>query len=134
MAKKLRSPSDSEMLAFLQSRSVDHVSDYSQRGRFYRSLSDNDLIRSWKTVWDSLENDPLNEKLRDTQADLSAEFSLRGIEPPWALVARQIDIFVSTSERAHKDWCRDNPAAAAEAEEQVREDLGDFLEDRKRPN
>src|ERR1043166_7966385 len=113
MAKKRQSPSDSEMLAFLQSRTVDHVSDYSQRGRFYRSLSDNDLIQSWKTVWDSLEVDSLNKKLRDMQADLSAEFSLRSSEPPCALVAKQIDVFVSASERAHKDWCRDNPAAAA---------------------
>ena len=67
-------------------------------------------------------------------AEMSAEFALRGSEPPWSLVGRQVDTFVAASDRAHKKWSKENPAAAAAADEQIYDDLLEFLEGRKKSN
>ena len=80
---------EAEMKAFLASKAVEQISDYSQRGRSYRALSDEQLIESWQAVWNELAADPTNMKTRDVQADLGSEFALRQQEPPWKLVRRQ---------------------------------------------
>ena len=89
-----KSSADAEMKAFLASKVVDQISDYNQRGRAYRALSDDELIGSWEAIWDLLAVDPVNMENRDIQADLSSEFALRQQEPPWKLVRRQIDIYL----------------------------------------
>jgi hypothetical protein len=70
-----KSSADAEMKAFLASKAVDQISDYSQRGRSYRALSDKELVHTWRTIWNELAADPLNTKTRDIQADLSSEFT-----------------------------------------------------------
>ncbi len=75
------------MKAFLASKVVDQISDYNQRGRAYRTLSDDELIGSWEAVWDLLAVDLVNMENRDIQADLGSEFALRQQEPPWKLAA-----------------------------------------------
>ena len=89
---------EAEMKAFLASKAVEQISDYSQRGRSYRALSDEQLIESWQAVWNELAADPTNMKTRDVQADLGSEFALRQQEPPWKLVRR--DIYLEGAERA----------------------------------
>jgi hypothetical protein len=92
--RRRKKPSaEAEMKAFLASKAVDQISDYSQRGRSYRALSDEQLIESWQAVWNELAADPTNMKTRDVQADLGSEFALRQQEPPWKLVRRQMSIW-----------------------------------------
>ena len=119
-AGKEKSAADAEMMAFLASKSLDHISDYSQRGRMYQTLSDEFLVQAWQSIWKALAACPLNMKKRDTQADLAAEFALRGIEPPWDLVRRQIDSFLADADRAWKKWRKQHPDAEARANELYR--------------
>ncbi|HET7166023.1 MAG TPA: hypothetical protein VFI94_12875 [Pseudolabrys sp.] len=56
------------MKAFLASKAVDQISDYSQRGRSYRALSGEQLNESWQAVWNELAADPTNIKTRDVPA------------------------------------------------------------------
>ena len=78
MTKRRRknSSADAEMKAFLASKAFDQISDYSQRGRSYRALSDEELVQSWQSVWNELAADPINIKSRDVQADLGSESAL----------------------------------------------------------
>jgi len=125
---------DSEMLAFLKSKTADHIADYSNRGRPYRTLSEEDLIESWESAWNDLESEPLSEKKRDIQADLAAEFALRKLEVPWVRVRTQIDVFLAASGRAHKKWSEKNPEAAKQAEATFEIDLQEFRDARKKSN
>jgi hypothetical protein len=129
-----RPSAEAEMKAFLASKAVDQTSDYSQRGRSYRALSDEELVQSWQSVWDELAADPINEKSRDVQADLGSEFALRRQEPPWKLVQRQIDIYLEGAERAWEKWREQNPDADAQASEAIDDDFEEFLNRRTRSN
>jgi hypothetical protein len=118
---------EAEMKAFLASKAVDQISDYSQRGRSYRALSDEQLIESWQAVWNELAADPTNMKTRDVQADLGSEFALRQQEPPWKLVRRQIDIYLEGAERAWQKQREQNPDANAQANEAIDDELEEFM-------
>jgi len=133
-AGKEASAAEAEMIALLASKAVDQISNYSQRGRMYRTLSDERLVQSWQSIWDELVIDPLSEKKRDMQADLGSEFSLRGMEPPWGLVRKQIDSFLVDSDRAWKEWRKQHPDAEARANESIDSDLQKFRTERRRSN
>jgi hypothetical protein len=117
-----KSSAETEMKAFLASKAVDQISDYSQRGRSYHALSDEELVQSWQSVWNELATDPADMKNRDIQGDLAAEFALRRQEPPWRLVRRQIDIYLRDSEGAFEKWREQNPDADAQASEAIDDD------------
>jgi len=127
-----KSSAETEMQAFLASKVVDQISDYNQRGRAYRALSDDELVHSWQSIWNELATDPVNMKKRDAQADLASEFALRQKNPPWELVRRQIDIFLEYAERAWEWQRRQNPEADAQANEAFDDDLEGFLNRRNR--
>ena len=122
-----RSSAKAEMKAFLASKAVDQISEYSQRGRSYRDLSDRELVQSWRSVWNELAADPLNIKNRHIQADLASEFALRQKEPPWQLVREQIDIYLERAERAQRIELKENPDAVAQAREAMDDDFEDFM-------
>ena len=126
--RRRKKPSaEAEMKAFLASKAVDQISDYSQRGRSYRALSDEELVQSWQSVWNELAADPINIKSRDVQADLGSEFALRQQAPPWKLVQRQIDIYLRDSERAWQKQREQNPDADAQASEAIDDELEEFM-------
>ena len=129
-----KSSAEAEMKAFLASKVVDQISDYSQRGRTYHALSDNELIDHWKAIWDLLAVDPVSMENRDIQADLGSEFTLRQQEPPWKLVQRQIDIYLKGAERAWQEQQKENPEAEVNADEALDEDLEEFMSRRNRAN
>ncbi|MGB6999538.1 MAG: hypothetical protein WBD96_18450 [Pseudolabrys sp.] len=126
-AGRRRSSAEAEMKAFLASKAVDQISEYSQRGRSYRDLSDRELVQSWQTVWNELAADPLNMKNRDIQADLASEFALRQEEPPWLLVREQIDIYLERAKRAQQIQLKETPDADAEASEAMDDDFEEFM-------
>ena len=107
------------MKAFLASKAVDQISDYSQRGRGVGSI--------WQSVWNELAADPTNMKTRDVQADLGSEFALRQQEPPWKLVRRQIDIYLEGAERAWQKQREHNPDADAQASEAIDDELEEIM-------
>ena len=129
-----RSSVEAEMKAFLASKAVDHISDYSQRGRSYRDLSDRGLVQSWQSVWNELAADPLNMKNRHIQADLASEFALRQEDPPWLLVREQIDIYLERAERAQQIQLKENPDADAQAIEAMDDEVEEYMNRRIRAN
>lgn len=132
--RKKNSPEDLDMEAFLASKTFDQMSDYSQRGRKYRALSDERLVQSWQTIWDQLVLDPLNLERRNSQVDLASEFSLRGQEPPWKLVEKQIDKFLAASDRALKQLRDEHSGTEEWANKSINDDLQAFLASRRRAN
>ena len=126
-AGRRRSSAEAEMKAFLASKAVDQISEYSQRGRSYRDLSDRELVQSWQSVWNELAAEPLNVKNRNIQADLASEFVLRQEEPPWQLVREQIDIYLERAKRAQQIQLKENPDADAEASEAMDDDFEEFM-------
>jgi hypothetical protein len=133
-AARKRSGAEAEMDAFLASKTVDHISDYSQRGRIYGELSDEELLESWQSIWNELATDAFDDKKRGIEADLVAEFSLRRREPPWEIVRTQIDIFLKEDERAWKMRLKQNPEAQEVADEAFEDEMDNFVNRRKRPN
>ena len=127
MVKRQKKSAEAEMKAFLASKAVDQISEYSQRGRSYRDLSDRELVQSWQSVWNELAAEPLNVKNRNIQADLASEFVLRQEEPPWQLVREQIDIYLERAERAQQIQLKENPDADAEASEAMDDDFEEFM-------
>ena len=125
-AGRRKSSAEAEMKAFLASKAVDQISEYSQRGRSYRDLSDQELVQSWQCVWNELAADP-HMKNRDIQADLASEFALRQEKPPWQLVREQIDIYLERAKRAQQIQLKENPDADAEASEAMDDDFEEFM-------
>jgi len=117
----------SQMKAFLASKAVDQVSDYCRRGRMHCNVSDEELVRLWKTIWSDLAADPLSEAKRDIQGDIAAEFSLRNKEPPWELVEEQTNSVLVDSDRAADKWQKENPGAHMEANEALNDELRAFV-------
>jgi hypothetical protein len=126
--------SDSEMKALLASKAVDQIADYNQRGRSYKALPNEGLVQLWQSIWNELAVEPLNENKRDVQADISAEFMLRGLEPPWDLVADQVEIYLAAADRAFEIWRQQNPDAEAQANDAIADDLKRFQRSRKHSN
>jgi len=120
------------MQAFLASRIVDQISDYNERGRSYRALSDDELVLSWQSIWKELATDPISTKKLDTQADLASEFALRQKNPPWEIVRRQINIFQKATKRAWERQRLEDPEANAQSNKDIENDLEEFLNRRNR--
>ena len=120
------------MQAFLASRIVDQISDYNERGRSYRALSDDELVLSWQSIWKELATDPISTKKLDTQADPASEFALRQKNPPWEIVRRQINIFQKATKRAWERQRLEDPEANAQSNKDIENDLEEFLNRRNR--
>ena len=133
-AARKKTSAEAEMESFLASKAVDQISDYSQRGRVYRKLSNEELIQAWESIWNDLAADALNAKKRDMQSDLVSEFSLRKREPPWEMVRTQINTFLGKAKRAWQRQRKRNPGADEQANEALEDDMEDFRNRRKRPN
>jgi hypothetical protein len=72
--------------SWIGSQAVDSIADYAGRGRKYRKHSDEELSSAWVQTFKASARDIHNKELRATQADYFAELSLRGLNPPFALV------------------------------------------------
>jgi hypothetical protein len=123
-----------EMEAFLASKAIDHTSDYVQRGRALSALSEEQVTQSWQSLWNELRADPLDQKKRDMESDFASEFKLRGKEPPWDLVRKQVMSFLADSSRARRKWKKKNPDAVSRANEAIDAELRAFLSKRNRSN
>jgi hypothetical protein len=77
---------DKAVRSWIDSEPVDSVADYAERGRKYAALSDVELSSAWVQTIRASARDTHNKEQRTAQADYSAEFSLRGIDPPFNLV------------------------------------------------
>ncbi|WP_314961460.1 hypothetical protein [Bradyrhizobium cosmicum] len=100
-----------EVIAWMDSESVDAVADYAQRGRRLVGLSEEDLITSWRMAFKAWADAFFDEQLRRVESDYLSEFQLRGIEPPYEQVR---DDMHRMAEHAKKVFASLGPEDAVE--------------------
>ena len=70
---------------------LDSVADYATRGRPYAGLSRRALSSAWVHAFRRLPHNLLMSETRSTYADYTAEFLLRGMRPPYALIGDDLE-------------------------------------------
>jgi hypothetical protein len=73
--------SNSVVEDFLESKRVDHIADYVQRGRRYGPLNDDDLMAKWWASLKAMADAPLEPMYFAAYEDAQAELALRKIDP-----------------------------------------------------
>ena len=104
--------------AFLQNNSMEQTRDYIGRGRRFARLEVGQLNQSWITAvrrWLARKN-PTNELTMD---DLTSEFALRKLKPPYAVVQQQLmDRFAQT-----------NKSLRTKQIKEIAREIGEFVRD-----
>jgi hypothetical protein len=86
---------DDEFRGWLRSETVDATADYAARGRKHKNMSGADLAAAWVSSFRKLSVDFTNPVLYAVHADLMGEYELRAEEPPYHLVADDMDRFAA---------------------------------------
>lgn len=81
---------------------LDGVADYAARGRRYAGLSRRELSTAWVNAFRSLPRNLLMFETRSNYVDYTAEFLLRGLRPPYHLVAEDLEML----QAALTSWMR----------------------------
>jgi hypothetical protein len=82
---------DDEVRGWLRSETVDATADYIARGRKHQDMPGTDLAAAWISSFRRLSFEFKNPELHAAQADLSAEYHLRAMKPPYHLVIDDMD-------------------------------------------
>ena len=81
---------EADMMALLESDAMNKLAAYAARGRSHRNLSEQQLTDAWKQAFKNLANDPRVYEARAAENDLTCEFKLRGLDPPYDQVCREV--------------------------------------------
>jgi hypothetical protein len=122
MADDPREDPEAVVKAFLQHKGLEQTQDYLVRGRRFTTFDVRQLTKDWITAVRSwlAHKDHTNERNMD---DLAAELRLRGLEPPYLAVERELaDCSAQTKETERKKVLR---AFARE--------IGEFMRENQRP-
>jgi hypothetical protein len=84
---------------------LDAVADYAARGRPYADLSKRDLTSAWVHAFRALPRNLMMVDTRSNYADLTAEFLLRRLKPPYHLLAEDLEML----QAALTSWMRPLP-------------------------
>jgi hypothetical protein len=87
---------DIQVGLWIDSESVEDVADYAERGRKHAALSDGELTAAWVQAFRNFAQDFHNEELQAAPTDYSAEFRLRGLEPPHDLVSDDLQLITDS--------------------------------------
>jgi hypothetical protein len=108
--------------AFLQHRSIEQTQDYLARGRRFATLDVGQLSGDWIIAVRSwlARKDRARERMMD---DLTAELQLRGSEPPYDAVKKELAARFAGIEDAaqNKIWS------------EVAREIGEFMREKERP-
>jgi hypothetical protein len=115
------------MIAFLQSRSIDLVADYVQRGARFAQLSDADLVARWRATFTAMADAILDPAGYADSNDIEAELSLRNIEPPYDEAQPEIERFIAAADAEFAAVKRD-PKRYRECIDRLIEDLEAYEE------
>jgi hypothetical protein len=87
---------------------LDGAADYAARGRQFASLSRRELSAAWVRAFRCLPHNLLMAETRSDYVDYSAEFLLRGLRPPYQLLAEDLEML----QAAMTKWMRGLPLQA----------------------
>jgi hypothetical protein len=78
------------MLAFLESRQMDHLKSYRERGRIFEALTDHQLEGQYLDAHNAFLGDSDPSRSRECN-DLTSEYGMRGKAPPTELLTQALD-------------------------------------------
>jgi hypothetical protein len=124
MGETVGDPRDPEAMvkAFLQYKIMEHMQDYLNRGRRFAKIDDERLSKDWIIAVRSwlAHKRRAKERIMD---DLAAELRLRGLEPPYGAVEKELaDRSAQTNEAERKKTVRE-----------VAREIGEFMRKNERP-
>lgn len=96
-------------LKWLESDLMDTCADYVARGRTFATLSSEQLSNAWIRALRTMISDVSNPAFRLVQGDLTSEFSLRKQEPPYNMVAEEMEQFAAETQRMLMEIGLNNP-------------------------
>jgi hypothetical protein len=123
---------DEDITAWLRNQGLDQVEDYVRRGRQFGGVDADEVRRGWVAAYKAWARDLQNADARKLTDDLEAELSLRGEEPPYALVKAERDALTSVVAAAAEDLMR-NPERMREVGSGIVRDVVAFLDSGKGP-
>jgi hypothetical protein len=91
--------------SFVMSSALARAAEYAQRGRFFASVSQEQLVEKWCAAF----RDLFDPHKRALENDLASEFELRGIERPFDLVRDEIEVFTSAVTSADRAEAKGRP-------------------------
>jgi hypothetical protein len=114
---------------FLESKRVDHIADYVQRGRRYGSLNDGDLMAKWLASLKSMADAPREPMFSAAFEDAEAELALRKIDPRCDEAAVYFDRYMEATEADMRE-IKSDPKRLADLRCSLIDDLRAFSEAR----
>jgi hypothetical protein len=128
----MKKPTNAELHDLLQSDAMDRTADYCRRGRAYGTLSAEELLEKFIAAFNAMADQPTDPDRRARESDLSSEFRLRGMEPPYELADQ--DRYNAAAEEAFARMRTEEPERALETKKRMVEDLERFRAGRKESN
>jgi hypothetical protein len=125
--------SNSLVRDFLESKRMDHIADYAQRGRRYGPLDDGDLIAKWWASLKSMADAPREPMFIAAFDDAEAELALRKIDPLCDEAAFYFDRCVEAIDAEMRE-IESDPKRFADLRCNLIDDLRAFCEARDRSN
>lgn len=130
---KKKTTKKKELLSLVKSARSDYVAHYANTGRQHARLSDEALTEAWQKAFRAMARSPRSSELTKREADLSAELSLRQLEPPYETVKEAAKEFISSVDRHIADLEADSEGYDR-ANEGIEEELADFRAKKDRAN
>jgi hypothetical protein len=106
------------LIDFLESRQMDMIADYMQRGARFAPLSDDDLVAQWLTTFRAMADAPLDPSCFAEFVDVDAELDLRNIAPPYEGVQPELDRWLAATDIELQAITRD-PQQRSELKERM---------------
>jgi hypothetical protein len=125
--------SNSLVKDFLESKRVDHIADYVQRGRRYEPLNDVELIAKWWASLKSMADAPREPTFSAAYDDAEAELALRKIDPLCEEAAFYFDRCADAIDAELRE-IESDPKRLADLRCNLADDLRAFSEARDRSN
>jgi hypothetical protein len=98
---------DNDLSAWLQSKGFERTELYVRRGRFLAKEPTEDLQKAWVPTFKVWAKDPGNPEMKALLEDIEAELQLRGIEPSYDAVRKQLAELTETLRQAYDDLLKD---------------------------
>ena len=134
---KEKAPNDilrKDVESFVKNGAVNRAADYAQRGRIFQALSLDQLAEKWCASFRDMAADPFDPDKNAVEGDLSSEFVLRGIEPPFDSVREELDRYTSTVSRAFEQKQKADPQDFERANKELERDLDAYRALRNKSN
>jgi hypothetical protein len=72
---------------YLEDLEVEQTAAYARNGRSFAKMTNDELHEAWFDAMQAYASNPTSPEPRMAEANIRAEFALRGLEPPWGFVS-----------------------------------------------